>query len=134
MVFDTELSINTRNWVAVSSSTKISLWNYELEPRRTANIEQKNKETAEHPRTELPRGGRNRSIIYSQKTWQGAVGVRKSLLSISYELDGLSRQGRSPNTHYYNLKLNANSIILQRSRRLQKKISKRKKTNKDIIV
>ena len=43
--------------------------------------------------------------MFPEDRGKGADGVRKSLPSISYELDGLSRQqGRSPNTDYCNLK------------------------------
>jgi len=44
--------------------------------------------------------------MFPEDRGKGADGVRKSLLSVSYELDGLSRQqGRSPKTDYYNLKV-----------------------------
>jgi hypothetical protein len=44
-------------------------------------------------------------LYVPRRQGKGVDGVRKSLFSISYELDGLSRQqGRSPNTDYYNLK------------------------------
>lgn len=73
MVLETELSAKNIIQGIGSLSVAVVIYNFgnrKLETRRTANIGQKNEETAKHPRTALPRGKR-RLIISSQKTGQG---------------------------------------------------------------
>jgi hypothetical protein len=69
----------------------------------TAKTRQENEETANHPRTAMPKG-RHRTLVCSQKTVRkGHDAVRRSLRSRNYKTGGICRQkGRSNNTDCQN--------------------------------